>query len=123
MAAVAGIDTDANGIRDDIDRFIATRYGPSASAVAAARRSARARQRVLTTNLAIPSAARTALQDSGDAGVCSGQAFELAGFDASAELNELYLRTHNTLERLAQYKAVAASAGQFTRSVTSVVCQ
>src|SRR5438477_8614885 len=62
---VAGIDTDNNGIRDDIDRFIATKYGTNATSVKAARTAARAVQRVLITDGKNKSAALVALQDSG----------------------------------------------------------
>lgn len=68
MATVAGIDTDTNGIRDDIDRFIATKYGTNSTAMEAARQSAWARQKVLTTDPSNKTAARIALQDSGAAG-------------------------------------------------------
>ncbi len=123
IATVAGIDTDANGIRDDIDRFIATKYGANAVSVKAARTSARALQRLSVTDPSSKSAAVVVLQDNGDAGVCAGRDFRSAGLGASQELNELFARTLNTQARLAQYKAISASAGLFTRSVSSAVCQ
>ena len=122
LATVAGIDTDANGIRDDIDRFIATRYGTNATALSAARQSARARQTLLTTHSTDHTAARIALQDSSDAGSCAGRALRTVNLNSTDELREIYLRTYNTPERLAQYKSVVAAAGPFTRSYTSVVC-
>jgi hypothetical protein len=121
-ATVNGIDTDGNGIRDEIDRFIATKYGLNPTALAAARQSARARQRVLTSDPSNKTAARVTLQDSGDAGICAGRAFVSAGLKPAEELQEIYLRTYNTLARLAKFKSVAGAAGQFTRSITSVVC-
>lgn len=121
-ATVAGIDTDNNGIRDDIDRFIAAKYGTNSRAVKAARQSAAARQQVITADATNRTAARIALQDSGDAGVCAGKAFREAGLDPGSELEEIFLRTYNTPERLEQYKSVTGAAGQFTRSVTSVEC-
>jgi hypothetical protein len=121
-ATVAGIDTDANGIRDDIDRFVATKYGTNPTAVKAARTSARALDGVLNADASNQTDSMAALAGSGDAGVCAGRDFRSAGLDASRELDELFLRTNNTQDRLTQRKAVIGAAGLFTRSVASVVC-
>jgi hypothetical protein len=120
---VTGTDSDNNGVRDDIDRFIATKYGLSVNATKAASTSARARQAVLIADPTSRTAARTALQDSATAGICAGGDFEAAGLDPFRELNEIYLRTYNTPERLAHQKSIAARAGQFTKTVTGVVCR
>jgi hypothetical protein len=121
-ATVAGMDSDANGIRDDIDRFIATKYGTNAKAMMAAQASALAAQKVLTADATNQTAARIALEDSSDAGVCAGRGFRTAGLDSSQELNELHLRIHNTPQRLHQHQAIVATAGLFTRNLTAVVC-
>lgn len=121
-ATLLGIDSDFNGIRDDLDIFIAAKYGGNANAVKGARISALASQNILRTDTAVRGAARLSLQESGDAGVCAGRAFRSAGLFSGPELTELYVRTYNTRERLQKHKAVGASAGQFERSVVGVVC-
>jgi hypothetical protein len=120
---LAGIDSDTNGIRDDIDILIATRYGANATATKAARASARAHQRVLTTPPGQPDAARIALQELGDAGVCAGREFRAAGLDSGDQFRELYLRVFNTRERLDHDRRIGAAAGLFERSVLAAVCQ
>jgi hypothetical protein len=122
-ATVAGVDSNGNGIRDDIDILIATKYGGNLSAVRAAELSARASQTILGTNAALRGSARAAIQESGDAGVCAGRAFRAAGLSSESELNELFARTYNTRERIEKHKIVSASAGQFERSVVGVTCQ
>lgn len=121
-ATVAGIDTDNNGIRDDIDRFIATKYGTNATATKAAQTSVRGYQVVLMSDSSSKSASITALQDSGDAGACAGRYFRQAGLSSSRELNELFFRMNNTQARLDHRKAVVVRAGLFTYS-GSGVCQ
>ncbi len=121
-ATLLGIDSDFNGIRDDIDIFIAAKYGSNANAVKGARIAALARQRVLQVDTAVAGAARLSMQEKGDAGVCAGRAFRSAGLSGRVELTELHARTYNTLERLQKHKVVSNSAGQFERSVVGVAC-
>lgn len=120
---IVGVDTNGNGIRDEIDRFIATKYGANPKQVAAAQLSARAHQRILQTDASNANASFDAMTNSVDAGICAGELFEANGITSPVrELNEIFLRSINTPERIAQKKAVATKAGQFTRSVASVVC-
>ena len=121
-ATLVGIDSNSNDIRDDIDIFIATKYGSNANALKAARISAQASQKILRVDTAVRGAARVAIQESGDAGVCAGRAFRSAGLVSVAELNELHARTYNTRERIQRHKVVSASAGQFERSAVGVAC-
>lgn len=120
---VTGIDSDSNGIRDEVDRFLATKYGSNAAKLTAARTSAAALQRTLTADTSRKSAALLALQESADAGVCAGRTFRAAGANSSRELNEIFARTINTQARIAQRKALVESAGAFVRNIESVVCQ
>lgn len=123
LVTVSGIDSDSNGIRDDIDRFIATKYGTNATTLKASRTAARAVQRVLVADAKNKAAALVALQENGDAGVCAGRDFRSVVMQASTELDEIFFRTLNTPNRVAQQKAVDAMGGLFTRDVASAVCQ
>jgi hypothetical protein len=122
-ATVAGIDTDKNGIRDDIDRFIATRYGANATSLKAGRTAALAWQHALTADVTTQAASRVTLQNIGDAGICAGQDFESAGMSVATELDQLYAAIFNTAARLDRLQAVEGSAGLFARSVTTANCQ
>lgn len=122
-SAVVGVDADSNGIRDEIDSFIATKYGADPNQAAAAQVSARAIQNILLADSTNANAALNAMINSADAGVCAGKKFLANGIAVpEKELAEIFLRSVNTPERIAQKNAVAAKAGQFTRSVTAVVC-
>ena len=122
-STIAGIDSDNNGIRDDIDIFIATKYGTNPTAYAGAKRATKALQKILTTNPLQADQARLALQDIGDAGVCAGRAFRSVNLNSQQELNEIYLRSLSTAERLAHDRRVSAAGGLFERSVLAAVCQ
>lgn len=122
LATLAGVDTDQNGIRDDVDIFIATRYGLNQEALRAARISARAHQLSLETDPSDVINSRIVRQDSGDAGVCAGRGFRAAGLVAITELNEIYLHTYNTVERLNHHRSIGATAGLFERSINVAEC-
>ena len=119
---LAGFDVNGNGVRDDIDRTIATRYGTSPKAFRGALISARAHQQVLTLGITSEANARSSLTSSSRAGICAGGDFESVGFKASQELNRIFLQTYNTPERLSAKSRISAIADVFAVSVTDVVC-
>ena len=121
-ATIAGVDADANGIRDDVDRFIAINYGNSAAHLATARVSAKALQAVLLADSASMEASTRALYASMDAGVCVAKTLLAAGVAPTPVLNALFAKTNNTLERINQRTAVTMRAGPIARSATALVC-
>ena len=121
-ATVVGVDIDGNGIRDEIDRFVATKYGANPVSLNAARISARALQLILVTDPTSKTSSVVVLQDNGDAGVCAGRGFREAKLTSSKELDEIFVRTVNTQARVTHFKSVAAKAGLLTRSASAVVC-
>ena len=122
VATVAGIDTDGNGIRDDVDRFIATNHGSSPAEVAAARVSAKALQAILMADSASAEDSTLAVHGSMDAGVCVARSLLTAGVAPTPFLNALFAKTNNTLERITQRTAVTMRAGLIARGATAVVC-
>ncbi len=121
--SLLGIDSDNNGIRDDVDQFISLRYGTNTLAVKGAQISARAYQYIMMTDPLDKVASRDAMEKSGDAGVCAGRAFRKAGLFSGDALEEIYVRTYNSSERLKHKQRVGAASGQFERSVVDVVCE
>ncbi len=122
VATVAGIDTDGNGIRDDVDRFIASNHGSSAAQVAATRVSAKALQAVLMADSANLEASTLAVHASMDAAVCVAKMLLTAGAAPAPALSALLAKTNNTLERMRQREAVTNRVGPVSRSATAVVC-
>jgi len=121
-ATVAGVDTDHNGIRDEIDRYIAQKYGSDPIKFAAAQALAKAKQRILVTSTTDIKAATAAIYANVDSGVCNADKF---GNDpvAGVRMNEdMVLRVFNTKERWKQHQAIAFKVGQFTRSTEGVIC-
>ena len=121
-ATLAGIDVNSNGVRDDVERAIVSRYATNVTARTAALESARGHQRVVTASQVDQEDARSALSMSGDAGMCAARVFRLAGLNATEELNETFALTYNTPERLTAKAAVGVAAGAFIKSVTTVKC-
>lgn len=123
-ATVAGVDTDHNGIRDEIDRWIAKKYGDKPRALDAIRMVARSSQ---TTLMSIPSnqqEARALVYADFDVGGCTYKKLDSEGVDSSAIFNESMLRTYNTKARIAADKHVMDIAGMILRNVgdTTIHC-
>ncbi|MEP7162458.1 MAG: hypothetical protein ABI747_01705 [Candidatus Moraniibacteriota bacterium] len=75
-ATVAGIDSNGNGVRDDVERWIAFNYPASAKGRAALMQYARAYQRLILSGAAgNPADALTLDQQAADASACSGYTF------------------------------------------------
>lgn len=121
-ATVAGIDTDSNGVRDDLDRYIAQTYGDNPTKYAAAQLIAKSEQKVVTTNADDINAATAAITANADSGVCLSNKMGDDNAGASKLLNDIILHTYNTRERATQGQSVRATVGQFTRSVDGVNC-
>ena len=121
-ATVAGIDSDGNGIRDEVDRAIATQYGFDPIKYAAAQYSARIGQQLLLTDASNQVLAQKAMYASFDGGACLSRIFRS---DPSAGLKLMHYvdaLTYNTPERRAQHAKIAAATGAFSRSTGAAVC-
>lgn len=120
-----GIDADNNGIRDDIDRFIATYYSATSMMKKAAEREARAFQKQV--NAVTPEQARIAGNEVSLAGDCTFENLPHAtekdmksAEDMSIEIKAL---TANTRERFEAYwRAQEMVSGSVFRNEKQPVC-
>ena len=122
-STVAGVDTDKNGIRDEIDRYIAQKYGAEKIKFVAAQALAKANQLLLITPTTDINAATAAVYANADAGVCLADKFENDPVAGSRLNKDLVLQTFNTRDRKKQVQAIAFKVGQFTRSTEGVICK
>jgi len=123
-ATLAGVDTDHNGIRDEIDRWIATQYGNKPGALEAIRWSARVSQKLMLSNPSTKAQALAAIYESMDVGKCTGTKLSTEGVSWSQYFNEKMIRTYNTRERIDARKRIFALAGMIVRNVkeTTITC-
>lgn len=103
-AELLGSDSDNNGIRDDIDNYIAIHFSETGE-VAAATQAARANQSVLDTDLSNQTAVRQTNQKVSRATACIYDAFDesTASAQPAAVSRDLEAITYNTAERLEKY--------------------
>ncbi|MCY1530839.1 hypothetical protein D9M68_660450 [compost metagenome] len=122
--SVAGIDANANGVRDDIERHIEKKYTVSAER-AAAMQMARAHQQMLLVDKSNEIALDRVSGGSFRAIVCLGSTF--AGPDASNSSlvrTEIRALTTNTKERLLAYLAYnKARSGSVSRLPEGETCE
>lgn len=116
-STVAGIDTDKNGIRDEIDRWIATKFGDKPGALEAIRMNLKTSQKLLMMNPQTQAEALAIAFEDFDVGICTGNKLRTEGVNASAFFNEQFLRTYNTRERLDRHKKQSSMTGMIVRNV------
>ncbi len=116
-ASLGGMDDNHNGVRDDIDRYIESKYVLPQERKAAMQ-TAMALQKTLLVDTNDALALETVLQDGMRAVNCRGAVFPgIEGFkDAYRMSQELEALTTNTLQRLKAYMA-------YNRAVSGTVSQ
>lgn len=110
---VEGVDLDKNGVRDDMDRWAAKKFGHVPAVVHPIFMTMRANQMRLTSNPVTNNDAIAMMQDSIYYGVCGSEVIERNGFDFGSIADEIALRTVNTRERINKTKAIRELAGAF----------
>lgn len=120
-ATIAGVDSDNNGIRDEIDRWIATKYGDKPGALEAIQMVARSDQLLLNSTPATQADAIYTVYQSFDVGACTYEKLDNEGVRSTALFNESMIRTYNTRARIDARKKIFASVGMILRSVTDSV--
>ncbi len=114
-ATLAGIDTDNNGVRDEIDRWIATQYGDKAGAREALLMNVRVSQKLLVSSPSTKEQALAVVYESMDVGGCTGFKLQAEGINPSNYWSEELLRTYNTRARIKARDAVFDLAGMIVR--------
>lgn len=124
-ATLAGVDVDNNGIRDEIDRWIATKYGDKPGALEPIRMVARVKQKLMMANPTTEAEARAIVYESIDVGVCAATKFVSEGITPGKIFNESMIRTYNTIERINARKKVFSLTGMILRDAdeTTIICQ
>jgi hypothetical protein len=123
-ATLQGVDTDGNGIRDELDRWIATQYGDKPQALDAIRWSVRSSQKYLTTEANTKQQALALIYTNMDVGGCIWRKLDADGVPSSSFFNEELIRTYNTRERIDARKKLMELAGMISRSTkeTTIAC-
>jgi hypothetical protein len=123
-ATLAGIDSDNNGIRDEIDRWIATKFGDKPGALEPIRMVAQSDQELLLSTPINQKEALAVAYKSMDVGGCVGDKLRSEGLIANAVFNESMVRTYNTRERIDAVKKADQMAGMIVRSVaeSTITC-
>lgn len=122
-ATVAGIDTDHNGIRDEVDRALAQTYGADLKKYVAAQMIAKSSQKILLVNASDPVAAKVAIFESFDTAACLSDKLN-ADFNATSDIvDRNILLSYNTRVRQNQILKVQHAVGQFTRSMGDITCK
>ena len=121
---VAGIDTDNNGIRDEIDRWIATQYGSTPGTAEAIGMLAKVGQKLMLSSPKTKTEALNIAYESIDTGGCVGDKLMKDNINAGSVFNELMLRTYNTKARINARKTVFELAGMIIRNVNdnTIIC-
>lgn len=115
VSTVGGVDTNANGVRDDVEIQLHARYERDPAALAAATESARLMQRVLSISPSDSAAVESQFTSSIQATVCIYQQLGQDSAKAGEIMTRVHVMTFNTPARVAQLKAVSAAIG--TRAV------
>lgn len=110
---IEGVDLDKNGVRDDMDRWAAKKFGHVPAVVHPIYMVMRSEQNDLVSNPVTKDDAIALLRDSIYYGVCGSEVIERNGFDFGSIADEVALRTVNTRERINKIKAIRELAGAF----------
>ena len=121
-ATVAGVDTNQNGIRDEVDRYIAQTYGADTTKFIAAQALAKAKQLLLITPTTDLNAATAAVFANADSGVCLARKFKNDPVAGIRMNNDMVLRSFDTKARQKKLQEISFKVGQFTRSTKGVNC-
>ena len=119
-----GVDTDKNGIRDEIDRMLAKKYGTKPELLQAMRMLYGAYQETLHTKSTNKIDALNIVYRTIDLGSCSGRGIRKQGLNSNNAYDEAMIYTFNTRSRLDARKKIFAQAGMIMRSVDddTIVC-
>ena len=121
-ATIVGVDTNRNGIRDEIDRHIAQTYGEKASEFVSAQALAKAGQLLLLTPTDDVNAAIAAVYASANFGVCLTDKLQNDPTAAARINSDITERTFNTSARQQHLRAISSKVGPFARSIGEVAC-
>ena len=121
-ATLLGVDSNNNGVRDDVERQIATTYGANAGQYDGALRVAKSDQGFLTAN-GDPIKSTAATIAAATSGFCMYSKLGYDGIAAGKAINYLSPLTFNTPERMSAYRATTAASTEVDTPVPTIPCQ
>lgn len=117
---IEGIDIDKNGVRDDMDRWAAQKFGHIPAIVHPVYMTMRANQMRLTSRPSTQAEAVAMLKESIQYGTCGWKVIDNNGLDFGELADEVALRTVNTRMRIDKLNNIKKLAGSFTSGVNSI---
>lgn len=117
---IEGIDIDKNGVRDDMDRWAAQKFGHIPAIVHPVYMTMRANQMRLTSSPSTQAEAVAILKESIQYGTCGWKVIDDSGVDFGEVADEVALRTVNTRMRIDKLNSIKKLAGSFTSSANSI---
>jgi hypothetical protein len=119
---LTGVDANHNGVRDDVDRYIARKYGASASRYAAALQMAQATQATVAANGNTPQATQAQIA-AVQAGACAYAKFGHDAIAASHAADDITAVTLNTRVRFAAFTASVKASTQTATTISATPCR
>lgn len=120
-STLLGLDNNNNGIRDDVDRQIATTYGTNANHYNAAMRTARANQEYLMSN-GDPVKSTSATSNAVITGACISKLYGGDNINGIKSIRFVWAITINTPERLSAYRASSSASTEITTQIPAEPC-
>ena len=117
---IEGIDLDKNGVRDDMDRWAANKFGHVPAVIHPIHMLMKAEQMLLVSTPSTKEQAIAIYKDAIDYGFCGHRIIDGNGLDFGEVADESHLRTFNTRIRIEKLKQIRGLAGMFFGSVDSV---
>lgn len=120
-STLLGVDSNVNGVRDDVERLIAAKYGANANELDGAIRAARSDQEYLVAN-GDPVKSTAATSRSVVTGACMFIRFSNDAIAASKTTHYIFPLSFNTPERLAAYRATSVASTEISTSIPAQPC-
>lgn len=121
-ATLLGVDSNHNGVRDDVERQIATTYGAKANQYTAAMQVAKFNQAYLEAN-GDPIKSTAATSNAAIAGACIADSFNPEWLAGSKAIDYISPLIFNTPERMAAYRATSAASTEIATNIPAHPCQ
>lgn len=121
-ATLLGVDSNNNGVRDDVERQIATTYGTNAAKYDAAMRSAHSDQEYLTAN-GDPVKSTAVTSNAVITGACVSVKYGTDSINGLKTIRQTFSLTFNTPERMAAYRATSSASTEVATPMPTNPCQ
>jgi hypothetical protein len=121
-STLLGIDVNNNGVRDDVERLIAIKYGANSNEHAAAIMSAQSDQEYLTAN-GDPVKSTATTSHSVIVGACMFEKFNKDGIAASKAAHYIFPLSFNTTERMTAYRSTSVASTEVSTTIPQNPCQ